>query len=470
MHQLAKFVLRHIREHGLLRAGDRVGVAVSGGADSVALLMLLRDLRAELGIVLSVVHFNHKLRGVESDEDEQFVRELSAKSSLPFISESGDVKAHATEKKISLETAARDLRYTFFRRLILSEELDHIATAHTLDDQAETVLLKLLRGAGSRGLAGIYPRVRVGTSAVHPHLEIIRPLLGIHRPDIEQYLREQGQNWHEDSSNRDLRHTRNRVRHEVLPQLEQLNPRIRETLAELAEIARGEEEYWEQQVSDMLWQAWKSKKNSGELDWEFLRKKPLAIQRQLLRAAAESLGISLQFRHVEEILALSHPGRAALPENWAATLRKGVLRFEHKHSTAPEYEYVLPVPAKIVVQEAGVEIEAEMLSTRSGGYGSEDLLDSSLAGGSLIVRNWRLGDRFWPAHSKAPKKIKELLQDRHLAGDEKKLWPVVASGDEVVWVRGLGVRRDFRATNGSGILIRAVQLGSQLFARQSEVE
>src|SRR5689334_18758621 len=151
-------MLAYIRRHGLMRPGDRVGVAVSGGADSVALLRLLLEARAELGVVLSVVHFNHKIRGAEADADEQFVRELAGQHGLEFHCDSDDVPAFAEENKLSLEDAARRLRYFFFDRLT-GDSVDRVATAHTRNDQAETVLMRLLRGSGTKGLAGVYPGV-----------------------------------------------------------------------------------------------------------------------------------------------------------------------------------------------------------------------------------------------------------------------------------------------------------------------
>lgn len=455
MHRLAQFLLKHLRANELLRAGDHLGVAVSGGADSVALLMLLLELRSDLGVVLSVAHFNHKLRGTESDEDEQFVRELALRHDLPFVSESGDVKGHAAEKKLSLETAARELRYAFFHRAMITAPLDKIATAHTLDDQAETVVLKLVRGAGTRGLAGIYPRVSA-QALTSGERWIVRPLLAGRRREIEGYLRDREQVWREDSSNLELRHTRNRIRHEILPRLEQLNPRLSEVLAETAEVARAEEEYWERQVALLMPQAWKVNPRGGSLDRNSLRAQPVAAQRRLVRAAARSLGLNLEFQHVKGILDLDCEGaRLDLPEGRQATLRKDLIVISNKARTSHPYEYPLPVPARVKVPEAGVTIETEIAEA-----GTEPLLDCSFAGKNLIVRNWHASERFWPAHSKAPKKIKELLQDRHINGDLKGLWPVVASGNEVLWIHGMGVRRDLKAEEGSGILIRAVPLGS----------
>ena len=163
MHKLAQTALTYIRKHDLLRAGDRLGIAVSGGADSVALLRLMLELRQEIGLVLSIVHLNHQLRGAHSDGDEAFIRELAQKHGLALISERRDVRTYAAQKKVGIEAAARELRYELFERLLGIGTRDRIATAHTLDDQAETLLLKLARGAGTRGLAGIYPKLAVSS-------------------------------------------------------------------------------------------------------------------------------------------------------------------------------------------------------------------------------------------------------------------------------------------------------------------
>ena len=471
MHELAKTVLGYVRKHDLLRAGDRVGVAVSGGADSVALLRILLELRGELGIVLSVVHLNHKLRAEESDADEVFVRELAAEHGLEVVCESRDVKGHAAEKKLSLEAAARELRYEFFREA-QNGNLDRIATAHTLDDQAETVLMKLARGAGTRGLAGIYPEVAIShqpsavrkTGTLHSALStqhsakaVVRPLLGVRRERVVEYLGEIGQAWREDSSNRDLRHTRNRMRHGILPRLERhVNPAVREALAEAADIARGEEDYWAREVARLLPQVWSETERGGALNRELLAKFEVALRRRLLRAAGDSLGLSLEFQHVEEVLSLSEEGaRASLPDGWVVCLQKGELRFESGSADAPVYEYALSVPGEVVVSEAGVTVKAMRMDPAAEGYNPEHLLGWKHMGG-LVVRNWRAGERFWPAHTKGPKKIKELLQDRHITGEEKKRWPVVACGEEIVWMRGLGVRRDLQAKDGGGVLIQEI--------------
>jgi len=455
---LQETVLTYIRKHALLKAGDRVGVAVSGGADSVALLRLLLGLREELGIVVSAVHFNHQLRGAASEEDERFVADLALHHKLQVRSEGGQVSAYASEKQLSLEAAAREMRYEFFRRLLHGGAVDRVATAHTLDDQAETVLLRIARGAGTRGLAGIYPQLPVPSSQFS-EAAIVRPLLATRRAELEGYLTSLGQDWREDSSNRDLRHTRNRVRHGILPRMEKnLNPAVREALAETAEVARAEEEYWKDELAKI-----QPVGTKGVLPQSELRALPLATRRRLVRAVAESVGLRLEFRHVEEVLSLVGEGAGSsksveLPNGWLVRRTKQELRFERAGAEGEpaDYQYRLPVPGSVEVPEAGARFEALLVSPDAAEeYNRGDLLEIASLSNGLWVRNWRAGDRFWPAHSKGPKKIKELLQERQVRGREKKLWPVLASETEVVWVRGFEAAASLRPRNkAKSVLIR----------------
>src|SRR2546426_8701695 len=417
---LAQRVMRYIRRHKLLNPGARGGVAVSGGADSVALLRLLLELRTELGVVLSVVHFNHKLRGSEADADEQFVADLASRNKLEFRSETGDVATYSAEKRLSIETAAREMRYGFFRRLLIEGRMNRVVTAHTLDDQAETELLRVVRGAGTHGLAGIYPQLSVSSSQFSAGSQasvagrqqvcasIVRPLLGVRRKELEAYLIAEGQSWREDSSNRDLRHARNRVRHGILPRLERnLNPAVREALAETAEIARAEEDYWANEIARVLPQLWEAgagrqcdsrqarpersrrgdvaKVSGGVLNLAALTNMPLALQRRVVRATAESFGLHLEFNHVEEILAVAsgEPGSSkssVLPDGWMVSRNGNELRFEASDAAAgktnSDYEYRFPVPGRLEVPEAGALFEAVLVPGRVGpGDNSEHLFD-----------------------------------------------------------------------------------------------
>ncbi len=244
--ELHSRVLEAIARHGMFRPGDRVGVGVSGGADSVALLRLLKvDLRAELGVFLTVLHFNHQLRGAESDGDEAFVSALAARLGIEFIGGREDVAAAAREHRWNLEDAARRLRYAFFRSALCdaggAAQLTRVAVAHSADDQAETVLARLVRGTGPAGLAAIYPVKDF----------VVRPLLEIRRGELREYLEQIGQPWREDSSNRDVGRLRARLRHQVLPVLERsLQPALVAHLGRLAELAREDEAFWKFVVRD----------------------------------------------------------------------------------------------------------------------------------------------------------------------------------------------------------------------------
>jgi tRNA(Ile)-lysidine synthase len=546
VHTLAERVLAHIRRQELLRAGDRVGIAVSGGIDSVALLRLLLESRHELGVVLSAVHFNHKLRGAESDADQEFVANLAREYDLEFHVDGEDVGAQAAEEHTSIETAARELRYGFFRYLLGGEDdgspsraetpvhsaaanrsaeraappksehfLTKILTGHTLDDQAETVLMRIIRGAGLRGLGAIHPRILVEDEDGEVSGEIVRPLLNTRHRELEQYLKDIGQPWREDSSNADARFTRNRVRKLVVPLLEQeFNPAVAENLAELAEIARGEEDYWENEVSGWLgttvqWSEpdWVravsnaeglvqiagletsrssliSVKGTGDRQgsndlrsridnapWLVMNAsvsrmwflgEPVAVQRRLVKAIGENAGIPLEFKHVEEILRIASEDGAgkelSLPHGWTVVLQADELRFVTPDLRDPappnDYEYELPVPGQVTVYEAGSSIEARRIPAGSqAGYNPDHLLDAESLPGPFRVRNWRPGDRFWPAHTKSPKKIKELLQERHVAQPERRMWPVVMTGDEIVWMRGFPSPARLRAKPGRAAIV-----------------
>jgi tRNA(Ile)-lysidine synthase len=233
----------------LLRPGLRLAVGLSGGADSVALLRALAQRSGELGLVLHAAHLHHGLRGAEADADLEFARSLAAELVLPFHEARVDIMAEARADSASgkaaesIEEAARRVRYGWFRQLMAVGEVDAVATAHTRDDQAETVLGKFLRGAWTEGLSGIHPVVEF------PEGRILRPLLAASRAEVEAYLKSLGQSWREDSTNQHLTYTRNRIRHELLPLLETWNPQMREHLAQMAALARDEEAWWQAELA-----------------------------------------------------------------------------------------------------------------------------------------------------------------------------------------------------------------------------
>ena len=466
--------LKQIREQRLLQAGDCVAVAVSGGADSVALLRLLLELRQELGLVLSVAHFHHRIRGAEGDADQRFTAELAQQFQLEFHSGSADVPAYVRNHKLSLESAARELRHQWFRKLVQQEHADKIATAHTLDDQAETVLMRILRGTGVRGLSGIAPEQR------EKHL--VRPLLGITRPEVEAYLNSLHQPWRTDSTNQDLSHTRNRVRHKLLPLLERdFNPAIRQTLADLAEMARLENEYWQKELALLMPRLVRHGKptRSGRsatgaashtlaLDLAALQSLPEVVQGMVLHKTAGELGVTLEFKHIQLLTDYLHSPRSArrlsLPNGLSVTFSLRELHFSLEGEAVPaNYLYSLPIPGEVRLPELRKTIRAQVISAGKqtiSGYTAGSLLNRILLAPELTIRNWRAGDRFFPAHSQSPKKVKELLQSSRLGAKfssaERKLWPVIESAGEIVWIRGFPVAQAFAVHTGEAVLIEEI--------------
>jgi tRNA(Ile)-lysidine synthase len=305
-----------------IKPGDRICVAISGGADSVALLLTLHAAnstpRESLGVGLSAVHINHHLRGEESNADQQFVEDLCISLDTPLHLHQANIPDRIAQTRANghpetIEEAARNARYDFFTALLASGHADSILTAHTLDDQAETVVMKFLRGAWTEGLSAIHPVITLAKG------KILRPFLHTRRTDIESFLKSANQPWREDSTNTDTAFTRNKIRHELLPQLRAYNPNLDQTLANLAELAREEESRWQAELSRILPQLLlpgKPVRGGGRavstipgqsaiaVELDRLRALDPALRRRVLRAAARQLGARLSFDETSRLLAL----------------------------------------------------------------------------------------------------------------------------------------------------------------------
>jgi len=462
----------------------RLAVALSGGADSVALLRILAARRAELGLVLHAAHLHHGLRGAEADGDLEFCCELAAKMGLPFHEARVDTAAEAQADRKSgksaetgkatvigkagesIEEAARRLRYAFFRQLMASGEVDAIATAHTLDDQAETVLAKFLRGAWTEGLAGIAPKLETSEGP------IVRPLLAATHSELEAHLRELGQDWREDSSNRDLMFTRNRIRHELLPLLEGWNPRLREHLAQMATLARDEEACWQAELARLAPQlllpgrpvrgggrAAGSGLDSGlAIEASRLAALAPALQRRLIRYAAEQFGAALDFSATEAVRALALTGRAgqriALPHGLLAERTARELRLSISRSLPPKDKrpgaapYEVAIPGEIDAAHFGLRLRIEFRDDVDGPGAASATPNgrNSPPGKPAILRNWKPGDRVTLRHSSGPRKVKEVLERLRVTGTDRALWPVLEVDGKIVWMRGVELEHDQRLT------------------------
>jgi tRNA(Ile)-lysidine synthase len=454
-HTLFRRVAEVVRREGLLRPDDRVLVGVSGGPDSVCLLALLSELRESgrlPGLRLHIAHVNYGLRGAESDGDEAFVRELGARLGVGVSVE----RARLTPKSGgSLQSRAREIRYAFFARLLREQELAAVATGHTADDQAETVLLWLIRGAGTGGLAGI-PVLREG--------RIIRPLLGVTRRDVLDYLACRGFSYRSDATNVGTMYRRNRIRHEVLPLLRSFNPRIVEGLAREAEILAADAAVLEDLDRDR-WRDVVVEAVPGRvvLDRARLAAQPLGLRRRLVRQALALMRGNvrgLTFRHVDDILGallegsegagLNLPGGVRVARAGEG-LRFGVGEAEHEGGADQVWAsgLPLPIPGEVRVGASGRLIGAVegRLEGREGPEGrSQVVVDGDQLRGPLVVRAWRPGDWFCPAGMGGKrKKLQDFFVDQKVRRDERGRVPLVVAPAGIVWVVGYRGDERFRA-------------------------
>lgn len=453
-HALFRRVAEVVRREGLLRPGDRVLVGVSGGPDSVCLLTLLTELRESgrlPGLLLHIAHVNYGLRGEESDGDEAFVRELGARMEVGVSVERVRLSPKSGG---SLQSRAREIRYAFFARLLREQGLTAVATGHTADDQAETVLLWLIRGAGTGGLAGI-PVLREG--------RIIRPLLGVTRIDVLDYLACRGLSSRSDASNAGRIYRRNRIRHEVLPLLRSFNPRIVEGLAREAEILAADAAVLEELEEDR-WREVLEEAVSGRvvLNRARLAAQPLGLRRRLVRRALALVrgnARGLTFRHVDDILGtLLEGGEGAglnLPGGVGVARAGEGLRFwsgEADQERGAEQEWAsglpLPIPGEVRVGARGrLSAVEDPVEGDEGPEGrSHVVVDGDQLRGPLVVRAWRPGDWFCPAGMGGKrKKLQDFFVDQKVRRDGRGRVPLVVAPAGIVWVVGYRGDERFRA-------------------------
>ena len=487
---LEQRILSCIRRQRMVGAGDRVAVAVSGGADSVALLRLLENLRAELGITLAVAHFDHRLRGAESDQDAQFVAELAQARGLEFFIERADVASEARRNRWNLEDAARRLRYAFFRRLLEKGSAARIAVAHTADDQAETVLAHLIRGTGPAGLGAIHS-VAGG---------IVRPLLSVRRAELREYLAGLRQPWREDSTNQDSTRLRSRIRAQLVPQLERgFSERIVEHLCTLAQLSAEEQTFWDALVEDRyralvsaaslsadvrslsvsaadLLQPFPSNAGTGAHRGK-TAPEPLppgawrALTERLIRRLYGELKgdrRELTARHVEQVIRLASNSTSGKTVELPAAIRVervfGRLVFSSQAAAAsrslPEtntgplaYQYVVKLGqarnTQVSIPEVGLRFRLKTVDcgkTPRDTSKATQILDLDSLSEPLILRNWLPGDAYTPCDRRQPRKLKTMFLAARVPTRARKGWPVLESAGQVIWARGMPAAKGFSAS------------------------
>jgi tRNA(Ile)-lysidine synthase len=438
-------VKKTIARYGLLERGDKVLVACSGGADSSALLAALLELREEYGLRIAVAHFNHHLRRA-ADDDERFVIQMAQKLGLPVYLRREDIRACAAKHGLNIEEAGRERRYKFLRATAGRIAATRIATAHTLTDQAETVLMRILRGSGPTGLGGIAPCID-GL--------IIRPLIEVERREVEAYVRTQKIPYCEDETNRDLRYQRNRVRRRLIPYLERkFEPKIVQHLGRLAEISREEEEVWEQYSQAEAKRAILWKEGKILLDARRLSSLPPATGRRLVRAFLNAVKGDLRrfsFRDVETVRYLAERKEAVLPGKLVLWREKGLISIKERKAPSIAYEYEWDGKKNLMIPEVGLSFSGRMIKKGKAKLPAYDnnrraLLDAAKVRFRLLVRSRREGDRYRPLGSPGRKKLKEIMRAKGIPLDERDQHPVFLSRGNIVWVLGLPVAEDFKIT------------------------
>jgi tRNA(Ile)-lysidine synthase len=435
----------------LIAPGDKVLVAVSGGADSLALLYLLEQFSKELGYELFVAHLNHLTRGKESDEDASFVEKEANKLSLPVFIDKIDVKKSSL--KSSFQESARILRYQFLEDVLMSIKGNKVALGHTADDRIETVLMNLLRGTGLRGLAGI-PEVRG---------YVVRPLLSCIRSEIEDFLDGQNLIYRTDSSNNETKYLRNKIRHEVIPFLKTFNPDISGNLLSLAEIARGEEQWMSEKTRELYSQL--VKPENGDLYFKIneFENQPLAMKRRLVRETFYRLYGSLReikALHVQQVLDLFSRARVGcwlkLPGNIRVFCGYDMVCFSLSNDLATtkmeKKTKRLEIQGVTSLPQAGIQFQARLVEPPLPEYidHKQAYLDFEKTGENIQIRFFQPGDSFVPLGMSGHKKVKSYFIDQKVPCEERSLIPILTNScDDIIWVYGERISDFFRVAENT---------------------
>ena len=443
---LVERVSRFITEHHPIPDRGKLVVAVSGGPDSVCLLHILLGLRDKSDITLHAAHLNHKLRGDESDADAEYVADLARKMRLPAIVEQRDVKAYQKSRRLSLEEAAREVRYNFLTEVAEAVGAQAVAVGHTLDDHIETILMHLIRGSGTRGLRGLQP-----SSTWHSKkaaLTVIRPLLEVSREETAAYCQRYQLKPRLDSSNLSLSPLRNRIRQQLIPLLESYNPQVTEALLRTARIAADDLAVLEETAAESGGRVVEQRQNTIILNKEGFIKLPPSLQRHLLRAAIEGLLgnlMDIESRHIEEIMVSLHK-----PAGKIITLPDGLLfvieydRYllgNDPSALSPlpalETEHALQIPG--ITALPGWQISADVMEPKQAsdeGDSFTTFFDLDRTGNKLTVRPRRPGDRFQPLGMSQSKKLNEFMIDHKIPQAWRRRVPIVCSPEQIIWVAG----------------------------------
>jgi tRNA(Ile)-lysidine synthase len=392
----------------------------------------------EMGLTPVAVHFNHHLRGGESDGDERFVGEQARRLGIELIRGEGDISKVAREKHRNLEATARELRYKFFYSLINQEKLDKVATAHTANDQAETVLLKLMRGAGTRGLGGIYPVLES---------KIVRPFLSVTRAEVERELGKRKVESRQDSSNENQKLLRNKVRKQLLPFLQkEFNPEIITLLKELADRSRDDEDCLESLAHERA-RPWRVQEGlEHKIPARSLSEFPVSLSRRVLRQMIHTVRgnlLGITYHHIQAVRRLASESqsgrRLILPGGVEARREFDWLIVAPAIATGTEYSFPVHIPGEVSVPSLGLNFQFKIIGPEDGTRAYNDSgavgFDPLKYSGPLVLRNWQAGDRFGAMGTRKARNLKGIFASRKIPQAKRRVWPVLAAGNEIVWAR-----------------------------------
>ncbi len=444
---------------GLLEKGDPVLVAVSGGPDSTALLLALNALKYDYKFRLHIAHFDHMFRSSEeTSKDYEYVSALAKQLKLPLIFGRSDVPKYAKETGLSLEEAAREKRYEFLLKAAEDSGAKKIALGHTIDDQAETILMRLIRGAGLSGLRGIPPSRRINGFL------IVRPLIESWRKEVESYLRGMKIEPRQDITNLMSKFLRNRIRHELMLLLEKYNPSIKLGLARTAQSLTYDYEVLSDLVNKEFPKCAKIKNSSVEINLPVFLDEKTGLRRGMLRKAIETVKGDLRridYSHIEEIESLLSADKGALdlPDKIRATKTKDLLllsRIAGAQPAVPKIWRQLSVPGRTLIPELKLSFEAKFVKTglEFGKPKNVEYLDYDRIKGDLHVKTRDKGDRFRPLGMSRDKKLQDFFVDEKVSRSQRNLVPIVVSGNKIIWVCGLRLSDEVKITSDSKRILK----------------
>lgn len=463
--QLVRKVYRNIREHGLFECGPRIVAAVSGGADSMAMLAILDELKPVLGLKITVAHLNHHIRGRSADEDAAFVARFAGQMRIPVVTGSAYVKKIARREGVSIEMAARKARYRFLGKTMRNTGGSCVVTAHTADDQVENVILRLSRGAGFSGLSGMQWK---SEAMGYP---VAKPLLNIYKSALVSFLRNRNIEWREDASNEDTTIARNHVRHEIIPSIEStLNPSFKAAVLRSLNIV-GEEDRWMDGIAaDLLSQCAGTSAASEKprLSVRCLRELPLPAVRRIIRQwIPASGGEFADFVTIERICRLinARKGTGIIPLAGKKQVVRNYDDLTIEEKPSPQSEKgdstfctgKIAVPGKTELPELGVSVRARLQPglitdtySQTGSLRASATISASRLGArSLIVRTWKPGDRIEPVGMSGSRKLQDIFVDQKIPPLRRKNIPLLVCNGEIVWLPGYSVSRNWTVKDQS---------------------